>query len=88
MQAYKIIVSGKVQGVYYRKTIQNKALDYGFNGYVKNLPNENVEVGVMLDSRNYDTFIKILKAGSPYSNVTNLDITTETGNFQGFSIKY
>lgn len=88
MISYKIIVSGKVQGVSYRKTIQQKALKFGFQGFIKNLPNGNVEVGVMLDRRNYENFINILKIGSNYSKVTNLDIKKINEVFKGFIIRY
>ncbi len=88
MTAYKIIVRGRVQGVYYRKTIQEKAKKYGFSGYIKNLSNGDVEVGVMLDACNYETFIKILKDGSPYSLVNNLDIQQTNDSFNDFTIKY
>lgn len=88
MISYKIVVQGRVQGVYYRKTIQQKALEYGFNGYIKNLSNGDVEVGVMLDNRNYETFINILKTGSSSSKVENLIIEKTSNYFQGFTIKY
>lgn len=88
MTSYNIIVSGKVQGVYYRKTIQENAIKYGYEGFVKNLPNGNVEVGVMLNESNYDKFIEILKKGSMYSNVTNLEIKKTNENFNNFVIKY
>ena len=88
MTSYKIIVSGKVQGVYYRKTIKENASKLGFKGYVKNLSNGNVEVGVMLNETNYDKFINILKKGSSYSKVTNLQVTKSTETYSSFSIRY
>ena len=88
MTSYKIIVSGKVQGVYYRKTIKENALKLGYKGYVKNLSNGNVEVAVMLNEANYDKFINILKKGSSYSKVTNLQITKSNETHTSFSIRY
>ncbi len=49
MNSYKFIVFGKVQGVWYRKYVVQIAKTLGFVGYVKNLPNGNVEVVVNLD---------------------------------------
>lgn len=40
---YQCIFSGKVQGVFYRSHIQEMASDTGFNGFVRNLPNADVE---------------------------------------------
>jgi acylphosphatase len=42
--AYHIIVKGKVQGVFYRKSTYKKALELGLRGWVKNMDNGNVEI--------------------------------------------
>ena len=38
------IVSGKVQGVYFRISTQQQAIDLGLKGYAKNLDSGDVEV--------------------------------------------
>ena len=38
------IISGKVQGVFYRKQTQTMAHKLKLNGWIKNLPNGNVEL--------------------------------------------
>lgn len=88
MTSYKIIVSGKVQGVYYRKTIAQKANKLGYKGFVRNMPDGTVEVGVMLNESNYDRFLAILKQGSSYSKVANLQIKKTNETFYGFKIRY
>lgn len=40
----KIIVSGKVQGVFYRANAKRKAEELGLTGWVKNTPNNKVEI--------------------------------------------
>ena len=49
MISYQCIISGKVQGVYYRSHIQEMASEAGFNGYVMNLTNGKVEAIVTLN---------------------------------------
>lgn len=39
-----IIISGKVQGVFYRMNTKNKADELGLTGWVKNTPNGKVEI--------------------------------------------
>lgn len=39
-----LIIKGVVQGVYFRKTTKHHADQLGLKGYVKNLPNGDVEV--------------------------------------------
>ena len=73
MKNYKFIISGKVQGVYYRVSIKNSALKSNYKGYVKNLPDGNVEACVTCEESQLNNFIEILKQGSQYSNVTNIE---------------
>lgn len=40
----KILVSGRVQGVYFRAFAQKQACKLGVNGFAKNLPDGRVEV--------------------------------------------
>ena len=40
----KILVKGKVQGVFFRANVRKKALELGLVGYAKNLENGDVEV--------------------------------------------
>jgi acylphosphatase len=42
--SYIAHVSGKVQGVYFRVSSQQKAIDYGLSGYARNLADGDVEV--------------------------------------------
>lgn len=44
LQTWSIIVTGRVQGVYYRQSTKDKALELGITGYVKNLPDGNVQI--------------------------------------------
>lgn len=40
---YRVLVSGQVQGVYFRDTCRRMALKHGVSGWVRNLPNGQVE---------------------------------------------
>jgi acylphosphatase len=40
---YRILVSGRVQGVFFRDTCRRLALDHGVAGWVRNLPDGRVE---------------------------------------------
>lgn len=72
MKSYKFIISGKVQGVYYRKSILNKSQSLNFSGYVKNLPDKTVEAVVTCEPHRLKSFIGILKEGSLNSVVENI----------------
>ena len=70
MRSFKFTIEGKVQGVYYRKTICENAIKQSFSGYVKNLANGNVEA--CTTTNKIEEFIAILKKGSRSSIVKNI----------------
>ena len=72
MKNYKFIISGKVQGVYYRVSIKNNALKSNYNGYVRNLSDGTVEAAITCEESQLDNFIGILKQGSKHSDVTHI----------------
>ena len=83
MKNYKFIISGKVQGVYYRANINKNALESGYSGYVKNKTDGTVEAAVSCEESQIKDFITILKNGSPYSNVTNIKQLECSETFSG-----
>ncbi len=72
MNTYKFLISGKVQGVYYRKAIQQMASLGQIQGYVKNLHDKRVEVVAFLYDDQFDDFLNILQNGSPTSQVEDI----------------
>lgn len=83
MQHYIFLVTGKVQGVWYRKTVSENANKKGFSGYVKNLPDGSVEVGACLTDHLFAEFISILEKGSVGSRVDNIEQSESNEEFYG-----
>ena len=73
MQNYQFLISGKVQGVWYRKSVAEKARQRGFCGYIRNLDDGRVEVGACLEDDDFAEFIAILETGSMLSRVDNIE---------------
>ena len=87
---YRFLISGKVQGVWYRKFVSENAKKAGFKGYVMNLPDMRVEaVAEIENEERLKEFLEILKKGSPYSEVKNIEFEQiEDMKFDGFEIRY
>ena len=87
---YKFLVSGKVQGVWYRKFVSERAKKKGFKGYVRNLDDGRVEaVANIENNERLDEFVEILKEGSPYSVVENIEFyEIPEIKFDTFEIRY
>jgi acylphosphatase len=83
MKSYRFIISGRVQGVWYRKNVQQNALRAGFSGYIKNLPDGRVEAAVTCEEPEVTAFIALLREGSPLSRVTDIEQTESDMHFNG-----
>jgi len=83
MKNYKFIIHGKVQGVYYRVSVQKNALTAGYSGYVKNLRDGSVEAGLTCKESQLENFINLLKKGSTCSSVISLKYQETNERFHG-----
>ena len=71
----RAVVSGRVQGVGYRYFVQGRAIELGLSGYVKNLPNGDVELEAEGPRPKVDRLLSHLHEGPPISRVDNLVIS-------------
>lgn len=83
MHTYRFIVSGRVQGVWYRKNVSEKARAAGFNGYVRNLEDGTVEACATLADDDFAEFVAILEEGSPNSRVDSIRQSLIEDRFDG-----
>ncbi len=91
MKRFHLIISGKVQGVFFRDFIRKAAEKYRISGFVRNLQDGTVEVVAEGDdSEKMNLFIRECKRGSLTSFVKNAEIKEEkpTGEFEGFEIRF
>lgn len=72
MHRTAIIVTGKVQGVYFRKYTQWKAEELQLNGLVRNEPDGSVYIEAEGDQENVDALVKWCHLGSPLSKVESV----------------
>ena len=90
MKQAHIIVEGKVHGVFFRESTKNKANQLGLNGYVKNLPDGNVEIVAEGNKDNLRELIEFCRGSPGASKVSEVKfVFQDTQNiFNGFVIKY
>ena len=70
----KILVSGRVQGVYFRMFTQNKAKHFDIKGCAKNLPDGRVEIIAEGVHYSIENFIKWCRRGPITARVDNVEI--------------
>ncbi|CAN7441802.1 acylphosphatase [Pseudoxanthomonas sp. LjRoot143] len=69
MAGARFLVSGKVQGVFYRASTRERALDLGLSGRATNLPDGRVEVIAEGDAVALDALEAWLRLGPPAARV-------------------
>ena len=90
MRVLKAKVSGKVQGVWFRKYTLDSARDLGVVGMVKNLVDRTVLVNASGKDENLRKFKELLENGSPNSRVDKIDYSWEDSSikYSTFEIEY
>ncbi len=86
----KIVVSGVVQGVFYRYSTKRTADDLGLKGTVRNLPDGGVEVVCEGDENSIRKLIEWCKQGPRGAIVDRVDVEWKeaVSGFKDFSILY
>ena len=72
--ARRCFVSGRVQGVFYRASTRQKALELGLCGYACNLPDGRVEVLAVGERRPVASLIEWLAHGPPAAHVASVEV--------------
>jgi acylphosphatase len=85
-----LVIRGRVQGVFYRASAQEKATELKLTGWVRNRPDKTVEIVAEGEREDIDALIEWCYVGPQDAYVTGADVNWEpyTGEFREFSVKY
>jgi acylphosphatase len=85
-----VIISGRVQGVWFRASTKEKADQLGITGWVRNTPDGHVEAVFEGDEKILQEMLDWCHHGPQYAKVKNVKITEQPAknDFRDFSIKY
>lgn len=72
MPAARFIVSGRVQGVFFRGSTRDRARQLGLRGHARNLANGDVEVVAAGDARSLQSLEDWLRTGPSQARVDGL----------------
>ncbi len=74
MKSIRIIVHGMVQGVFFRKHTQEKAIELSINGSVRNCSDGTVEIEAEGNEESIQKFIAWCNHGPSRAKVTHIDM--------------
>lgn len=85
-----VIISGRVQGVFFRMETQQAARRLGVSGWVKNLPDGTVEAVFKGSREQTDAMLTWCRKGPPSARVDGLAILDQPcgGAVEGFEVRY
>ena len=82
-----VLISGKVQGVFYRAEAKEQAKTLGIKGWVKNTTDDKVEAIVSGSEENLRQFIEWCRKGPRRAQVTDVVVTQiSEGQFDDFEV--
>jgi acylphosphatase len=87
LKTLHISIHGKVQGVFFRQSTKEKAIELGIKGTTRNCSDGSVEIIAEGNEENLKKFVEWCRTGPRMANVTNVDINdAPLKNFQDFRI--
>jgi len=90
MKRAHIILTGRVQGVFFRDGTKNKARALGLKGWVRNVDSDKVEVMAEGEEDKLRELVEYCKKGPDAAEVSDIEIeySDASGGFEGFSVRY
>ena len=88
MKRIKVIISGGVQGVFFRAFIQDNAVELSVNGYVKNRDDGKVEAVFEGENAAVDKLVELCKKGPSAAEISGVKVEEDKflNEYSEFSI--
>ena len=85
----RVVVSGRVQGVYFRASTRDAAVRWGVRGYVRNLYDGRVEAVLQGDRPAVEMVVAFMREGPPGARVDTADVEWRPAAevLDGFSVR-
>jgi acylphosphatase len=87
-KAVRVIIHGYVQGVFFRIFIKENADKMNIKGFVRNLPNGDVEALFEGDHIDVDNMLKFVKEGPRHANIKRIEVQEKnySGEYKDFKV--
>ena len=82
----RLVIYGRVQGVYFRDSMRHEAQRFAIGGWVRNRGDGAVEAVVHGESADVDIIVRWAKRGPELAQVEQVEIKPEEGVYTHFEI--
>ena len=87
--ARHVIITGRVQGVFFRAWTCDEAETIGVNGWVRNCSDGSVEAHAEGDAEAVEELISLMRKGPPGALVHDVEVEiTDPEGFGGFEVRH
>ena len=84
----RVVVHGKVQGVFFRDSVSREAQSRGLSGWVRNTDEGTVEALFEGDEADVQALVEYCRSGPPDASVADVDVSdAEPQDASGFSVR-
>ena len=84
----RVVVSGRVQGVFFRDSVRRHARDRGLAGWVRNCEDETVEAVFEGDAADVEALVEFCRSGPEGASVEDVKVSDEEPTGQaGFQVR-
>jgi acylphosphatase len=82
----RLVIHGRVQGVFFRDSMQREAQHLAVAGWVRNCSDGTVEAAVHGEPAAVDAIVRWAQRGPQHAQVERVDINSDDGSYTGFEV--
>ena len=83
----RVVVHGRVQGVFFRDSVRERAVTRGVDGWVRNRADGTVEAAFEGSPEVVDTLVRFCEDGPPGARVSRIEVIDESPEgLEGFAV--
>jgi len=85
MKTLRVYISGTVQGVLYKKYLEDEGKKIGVRGFLRQMPDGRIEVVMEGIDEKVNKMLEVCRAGTKHAEIRNVEVLPLTNQgFQGF----
>jgi len=82
----RLVIHGRVQGVYFRDSMRREAQNLAVSGWVRNRSDGTVEAAVQGEPADVDAIVRWAHRGPERAQVERVEIEPHDGNYSNFEV--
>jgi acylphosphatase len=86
MKTLRLVIYGRVQGVFFRDSMLQEARRLSIDGWVRNRDDGTVEAALQGEASDVDAIVRWSHHGPQHANVERVEIEPDNGSYKGFKV--